>query len=115
MSHIPSSAMPHAQAHGDSIDGQPDPAKATPKSSAGQPAVDGGVTAQNAPAPATPVKDAPAQAEHRSGIRSPTAIAALAIGGVAVIGGVAAALYANQDAKAKAAPKSKKKRARKKA
>ncbi|HEX8389363.1 MAG TPA: hypothetical protein VF636_10120 [Sphingomonas sp.] len=153
MSHIPSSAMPHAQAHDDAADGaagataekpRPDPTTATPDQktlgdgaatgpapyatsatqraageaplssagpgtatgnrqggdadraldaisasgvkSGGQSAVDGTVTAQDDGAPSSP-EPAP-----RSG-RSRLGIAALALGGLALVGGVAAALF----------------------
>lgn len=106
MSHIPASAMPHARSNGD-------PATAAPLASqapatvtgnregspadqvardAGRPdvpaqaPVDGTVTAEDRPSPGSPPK-------RRSRLRSPAGLAAIAIGGLAVAGGVAATLY----------------------
>lgn len=144
MSHIPASAMPHARADGDTIDDQPrqpeqakpasDPAIATPPAFDG-PVIDTGnreeATAGQAThkegqsrTPAQPPLDAaaaqrrqpsPAAApERRSALGTPFGIAALAIGGIAVIGGLAATLLpawrAESEGKGKAKPKKRRKK-----
>ncbi|PAX09354.1 hypothetical protein [Sphingomonas lenta] len=75
-----------------------------------QPAVDGTVTAQGENADAG--SDATSTASKvRSGLRSRTGIAALAIGGLAIAGGIAAALFPRGQAKDEG--KSKKRRRKK--
>lgn len=84
----------------------------TPEAAGGQgsqPAVDGSVTAQDAK---TASDGSSTTAKARSGLRSRTGIAALAIGGLAIAGGIAAVLFPRGEAKDES--KGKKQRRRKK-
>lgn len=142
MSHIPSSAMPHAHTNGDTLDDQqpqqkqPEPEPTTaraattqaPATATGdreggeadrvsrvsgeagatafrerQPPVDGTVTAKDSASAAAP---------PRRGLRSPLGVATLAFGGLAIAGGIAAALFPKNGEKQQ--PKAAKRRRAKK-
>lgn len=120
MSHIPASAMPHATAHEDeAVDGlvaQPGQARSKPASTTAAPptpasgtrptdeplSVDEGATV----APAPTHKPRSGGDENRSQL----AVAAMVVGGLAVIGGLVAALLPILAAKDEPKPKKRRKR-----